>query len=198
VKILIGIAIVAVGLLGVVAFTQGVDESVVEEIRDEIIPMEGMETTYGIPLTLSSLPEFVGWWYTLVPLVEDDVRYIDGLNVLVAPCCDDNPAYKCCCENDEGQACNVIRSGKGLAAHLIHDLEYTSEQVSSAVLEWLQFARPDYYIAAELESRNMVPALFGMTTNGSCYRGLCGTPISQGGCGGMNELIEPAIESSNT
>lgn len=197
-KILIGLIVLVVGLLGVVAFTQGVDESVVEEIRDEIIPMEGMETTYGIPLTLSSLPEFVGWWYTLVPLVEDDVRYIDGLSVLVAPCCDDNPAYKCCCENDEGQACNVIRSGKGLAAHLIYDLEYTSEQVSSAVLEWLQFARPDYYIAAELENRNMVPALVDLTTQGSCYRQMCDTPISEGGCGGMKELIEPAIESSNT
>jgi hypothetical protein len=24
-------------------------------------------------------------------------------------------------------------------------------------------------------------------------RGMCGTPISQGGCGGMDELVEPAI-----
>jgi hypothetical protein len=198
VKILIGIAIVAVVLLGVVAFTQDVDMSVVEEIRAEIIPVEGTETEYGIPLSLNSLPQFVGWWYTLVPLVEEDARYIDGLSVLVAPCCDDNPAFKCCCENDEGQACNVIRSGKGLAAHLILDLGYDAEQVAASVLEWFSFARSDYYLAAELANRRLNPALYGLTTQGSCYRGLCDAPISQGGCGGMNELIEPAIETSTT
>ena len=197
-KILIGLVVVAVGLFGVLAFTQGADESVLEAIQAEIIPVESAETEYGIPLSLNSLPQFVGWWYTLVPLVEDDARYIDGLSVLVAPCCDDNPAFKCCCENDEGQACNIIRSGKGLAAHLIQNLDYSAEQVALSVLEWFHFARPDYYLAAELANRHMVPALYGLTTQGSCYRGLCDTPISEGGCGGMNELIEPSIETSTS
>jgi len=198
VKIFIGIVVVVVGLIGIVSFTQGADQAVLEEIRAEIIPIENTATDYGIPLSLNSLPQFVGWWYSLVPLAEDDARYIDGLSALVAPCCDDNPAYKCCCENDEGQACNIIRSGKGLAAHLIYDLNYDTEQVTASVLEWLTFARPDYYLAAELANRRINPALYGLTTQGSCYRGLCDTPISQGGCGGMNELIEPAIEMSNT
>lgn len=197
-KIFIGIVVVVVGLIGIVSFTQGADQAVLEEIRAEIIPIENTATDYGIPLSLNSLPQFVGWWYSLVPLAEDDARYIDGLSSLVAPCCDDNPAYKCCCENDEGQACNIIRSGKGLAAHLIYDLNYDTEQVTASVLEWLTFARPDYYLAAELANRRINPALYGLTTQGSCYRGLCDTPISQGGCGGMNELIEPAIEMSNT
>ncbi|MBU1050738.1 hypothetical protein KKG90_12020 [Candidatus Bipolaricaulota bacterium] len=197
-KIFIGIVVVVVGLIGIVSFTQGADQAVLEEIRAEIIPIENTATDYGIPLSLNSLPQFVGWWYSLVPLAEDDARYIDGLSALVAPCCDDNPAYKCCCENDEGQACNIIRSGKGLAAHLIYDLNYDTEQVTASVLEWLTFARPDYYLAAELANRRINPALYGLTTQGSCYRGLCDTPISQGGCGGMNELIEPAIEMSNT
>ncbi len=197
-KLFIGVVVLAAALVGVVAFTQGADESVLEKIRAEIIPLEGVETDYGIALSLHSLPQFVGWWYTLVPVVEDDARYVDGLSALVAPCCDDNLAIKCCCENDEGQACNIIRSGKGLAAHLILDLGYDAEQVTASVLEWFRFARPDYYLAAELANRSINPMLYGLTTQGSCYRGLCDTPISLGGCGGMNELIEPAIETNNT
>jgi len=119
------------------------------------------------------------------------------LSALAAPCCDDNPVIKCCCETEPGQACNLIRSAKGLAAHLVVDLGYGAEQVRSNVLQWLEFARPDYYVAAELAARGQNPALYGLTTKGSCYRGLCDAPISQGGCGGMNDLVEPAIAAGS-
>jgi len=195
---LLGSVIILLGLVGMMAFTQADEDTVLDEIRDEIIPVEGAETEYGIPLSLDSLPQFVGWWYTLVPLVEADARYIDGLSALVAPCCDDNLAVKCCCENDAGQACNIIRSGKGLAAHLIQDLNYSTEQVTASVLGWFHFARSDYYLAAELENRQISPRTYGLTTQGSCYRGMCDTPISEGGCGGMKELIEPSIETSTS
>ena len=194
----IGLLLVVVGLLAVSGFAEDADETVLEEIQAEIIPAEGAETEYDIPLSLTSLPQFVEWWYTLVPLVEADARYVDGLSVLVAPCCDDNLAFKCCCENDEGQACNIIRSGKGLAAHLIQGLDYSAEQVAASVLEWFRFARSDYYLAAELAARDIDPELYGLTVEGSCYRGMCDTPISQGGCGGMKELIEPAIETTES
>jgi hypothetical protein len=187
-----------ISLLAGLGIAQETDETVFEEIRAEIIPIEGTETEYGIPLSLTSLPQFVEWWYTVVPLVENDARYFDGLNVLVAPCCDDNAAFKCCCETDEGQACNIIRSGKGLAAHLIQDLDYDAEQVAASVLEWFRFARSDYYLAIELQSREIDPDLYGLTTQGSCYRGMCDIPISEGGCGGMKELIEPAIETTDS
>lgn len=193
-----GSVTILLGLVGMMALTQSDSNTVLDEIRAEIIPIEGAETEYDIPMSLGSLPQFVGWWYTLVPLVEADARYIDGLSALVAPCCDDNLAVKCCCENDAGQACNIIRSGKGLAAHLIHDLDYSTEQVTASVLEWFRFARSDYYSAAELAARDIDPASYGLTVEGSCYRGLCDTPISQGGCGGMKELIEPSIETSTS
>jgi hypothetical protein len=176
-------------LIGV---AQGTDTALLEEIRADVVPAEGAETAYGIPLSLHSLPQFIEWWGSLVPLVEDDPRYYDALSALVAPCCDDNTAFRCCCEKN-GQSCNIIRSGKGLAAHLIHDLDFETEQIRASVFEWFRFARPDYYLAAELEARGVSPIPYGLTTEGSCYRGLCNTPISQGGCGGMQELIEPAI-----
>ncbi|MFC2108893.1 hypothetical protein ACFLS5_05465 [Candidatus Bipolaricaulota bacterium] len=134
----------------------------------------------------------------MVPFVEADARYFDGLSALVAPCCDDNTAFSCCCEGEDGQACNIIRSGKGLAAHLIIDLDYDADQIAASVLEWFRFARSDYYLAAELVNRMIDPALYGLTVEGSCYRGLCGTPISEGGCGGMKELIEPTIETTES
>ena len=193
-----GLLLIIVGLLAAASVAQEADEAVLEEIRAEIIPVEGTETEYDIPLSLTSLPQFVEWWYTLVPTVEADSRYFDALSVLVAPCCDDNQAFKCCCEGDEGQACNIIRSGKGLAAHLIQELDYDAEHVAASVLEWFRFARADYYLAAELTDREIDPALYGLTVEGSCYRGMCDTPISQGGCGGMKELIEPAIETTES
>lgn len=194
----VALTIVVISLLGGLGIAQEADETVLEVIRAEIIPVEGTETEYDIPLSLTSLPQFIEWWYTLVPIVEADSRYFDALSVLVAPCCDDNAAFKCCCETDEGQACNIIRSGKGLAAHLIHDLDYAAEQVATGVLEWFRFARSDYYLAVELQSRDIDPGTYGLTTQGSCYRGMCDTPISEGGCGGMKELIEPSIETTES
>jgi hypothetical protein len=189
--LVMGAAVLAVFL--VIGVAQEADTDLLEEIRAEIIPAERTETAYGIPLSLRSLPQFIEWWTTVVPLIEEDPRYFDALSALVAPCCDDNTAFLCCCEKG-GQSCNIIRSGKGLAAHLIYDLDLETDQIRASVSEWFRFARPDYYLAAELEARGVSPIPYGLTTEGSCYRGMCDVPISQGGCGGMLELIEPAIE----
>ena len=191
--VIVGVASLAV-LVGLASWLEAAAQpNAADELRAGLIPAPGTETSYGIALSLQSLPQFVGWWTTLVPTARSDARYADALNALVAPCCDDNPAFHCCCETQPGQACNLIRSAQGLAAHLVLDLGYSADQVKESVLEWLEFARPDYYVAAELAARGVLTATYGLTTQGSCYRGLCGDPISQGGCGGMNELIEPAV-----
>ena len=137
-----GFGVAALAVVAVLGIAQERDEELLTELRAEIIPDEGTETTYGIPLSLSSLPQLIEWWYTIVPTVETDARYVDALTALVAPCCDDNTAFRCCCEKD-GQACNIVRSGKGLAAYLIRDLNFETEQIQASVLEWFQFARPD-------------------------------------------------------
>ena len=192
--IVIGIvAVVATAALAVGLSLAAGPPGAADEIRAELIPPQGTETAYGIPLSLASLPQFIGWWTTLVPPAQDRPEYADALRSLVAPCCDDNTAFRCCCETQPGQACNLTRSAKGLAAHLVLDLGVTKDQIRENVLQWLEFARPDYYVAAELAARGLDPASYGLTTQGSCYRGLCGAPISQGGCGGMNELVEPTI-----
>ena len=189
----LGFIVGVVALFAISAVSQGKSEDVVAAIEAKIIPAEGTETPYEMPLSLESLPLFVGWWYTLVPQIEADRRFHDALIGLVAPCCDDNTAFQCCCEKN-GQACNIIRSGKGLTAYLITEYDYTAEAISESVLQWYRFARPDYYVAAELLAQGVSPATYGLTTAGSCYRFKCNVAISEGGCGGMEELIEPAIE----
>jgi len=187
----VALGLVVAVVLSVLALGQGDD--LLAEIRAELVPEAGTETSYGMPLSVESLSQLVDWWYTLVPAVEDQPAYVDGLRQLVAPCCDDNTAFKCCCEQGDN-ACNLIRSGKGLAAYLILELDYQAEAVAASVLEWFRFVRPDYYVAAELAARGLDPQLYGLTTHGSCYRGLCDVAISEGGCGGMLELFEPAID----
>ncbi len=192
----VNIASIFVLLMSPFGVTQASD-TILDDLRAELIPAEDADTAYGRPLTLASLPQFVEWWITLVPVAESDPRYAEALLGLVAPCCDDNPAYKCCCETGDN-ACNLIRSGKGLAAHLTVDLDYDAEAVAASVLEWFRFARPDYYLAVALEEGGLSSRDYGLTTRGSCYRGMCEVPISEGGCGGMNEVVESALEMSNT
>ena len=187
------IALIATAMLLLVGSAIAQDADLLARIEARLIPAEGTQTDYGIPLSLDSLPQFVDWWYTLVPSVENDPRYVEALSSLVAPCCDDNLAFKCCCEDDEGQACNIIRSAKGLAAYLIMEFDYETQALADGVLQWLRFARPDYYVAVALEEAGENPQKYGLTTKGSCYRFMCNTPISEGGCGGMKKLIEPAI-----
>lgn len=185
--------VAGVMIVGLTTSIASQDYDLLAEIEARLVPPEGTETTYGIPLSLQSLPQFVEWWYTLVPSVEGDARYVEALSSLVAPCCDDNLAYKCCCEQG-GQACNIIRSGKGLAAYLITEHDFDTESIEASVLEWFRFARPDYYVAAELIALRKSPITYGLPTKGSCYRRMCETAISEGGCGGMKGLIEPAID----
>ena len=49
-----------VSLLGVAA--AGTDDGVLASLRLELIPAAGTETAYGMPLSLTSLPQFIGWW----------------------------------------------------------------------------------------------------------------------------------------
>lgn len=172
------------------------DEELLEAIYEEIIPHTGTETGYGIPLDLGNLPMFIDWFYEIDLGSEEQKVFHDALIALVAPCCDDNTMFRCCCEKGE-RACNLVRSGKGLASYLIHGKGYTAEEIREAVLQWLQFARPDYYVARELEARGIDPRQYDLTTYGSCYRQLCQVSISQGGCGGMEDLIEPAIQHND-
>lgn len=178
-------------------YAAGEDIELLQRIYAEVIPAPGTDTSYGIPLAWANLPQFLDWFYTITLTPAERQVFEDALSQLVAPCCDDNTMVRCCCEKG-GRGCNLVRSGKGLAAYLVHDKGFAATEVRAAVLQWLKFVRPDYYVARALQERGISPAAYDLTTHGSCYRGLCEVAISQGGCGGMSVLIEPEAQGEPT
>ena len=183
--LLLALLIVSCGSSSVANEEDG--EDVVASIRTELIPSEGAATDYDIPLSLGNLTQFIGWSDSIVLFSAESRTFRNALDSLPTPCCDDHKLLSCCCERD-GLACNLVQSAKGLTAYLIHNWGYDVGELKDALLEWLRFARPDYYIARELADRRMDPDDFNLTTYGSCYRNLCTTAIAVGGCGGMESL----------
>jgi len=165
------------------------------ELYTEIVPTAGTETKYGIPLALENAPQFASWYYE-IKLSPEELEVIqEALAPLVAPCCDDNPLLRCCCER-KGKICNLVRSARGLAAWLVQEKGFTADEVRDAVLEWLRFVHGDYYVTKALADRDIPPSRYGLTTYGACYRRLCEVPLSLGGCGGMGleVLVSPPEE----
>lgn len=161
----------------------------------EIVPSVGTETEYGIPLTMENAVQFASWYYEVRLSLEELEIVQQALAPLAAPCCDDNPLLRCCCERN-GKICNLVRSARGLAAWLVQEKEFPPEKVRAAVLEWLRFAHGDYYVAKALADHDIPASQHGLTTYGACYRKLCEIPLSQGGCGGMGleVLVSPPEE----
>ena len=162
-----------------------------ERIWAEIIPVEGTVTDYEIPLSLENTQQFIDW-YNAINLTSAQQALRDGaLRPLVAPCCDEYPMSTCCCE------CNLSRSVWGLSAYLITEKGYTVDQLQEAILQWLHFIRPDYYVASALEEEGKIPRVFGLSTQSSCYTDRCNLPFYReteylhlGGCGGMEDLVQ--------
>jgi hypothetical protein len=102
--------------------------------------------------------------YQTIQLTPEQERVkVAALATIPAPCCDDNPLATCCCP------CNMAKAAWGMAAWLITERQYGVEQVRQAALDWLAAANP------------------GGFTGDACYKGGCGRPIHQNGCGGMND-----------
>ncbi|MCK4355759.1 hypothetical protein KAW44_01610 [Candidatus Bipolaricaulota bacterium] len=165
--------------------------NVAERIWAKIIPVEGTVTDYEIPLSLENTQQFIDW-YNAINLTSAQQALRDGaLRPLVAPCCDEYPMSTCCCE------CNLSRSVWGLSAYLITEKGYTVDQLQEAILQWLHFIRPDYYVASALEEEGKIPRVFGLSTQSSCYTDRCNLPFYReteylhlGGCGGMEDLVQ--------
>jgi len=163
-----------------------------ERIWAEIIPVEGMVTDYDIPLSLRNTQQFIDWYNAINLTSAQRALRDEALRELVAPCCDEYPMSTCCCE------CNLSRSVWGLSGYLITEKGgYTVDQLQEAILQWLHFIRPDYYVASTLEEEGKIPRVFGLSTQSSCYERRCHLPfygkteyLHLGGCGGMEDLIQ--------
>lgn len=89
----------------------------------------------------------------------------EALDAIPAPCCKDNPLTTCCCP------CNMAKTSWGLSKYLIAKEGYNAAQVKKTVEEWIQFINKDGF------------------SGDVCYKGQCGAPWKQNGCGGMKEPI---------
>lgn len=87
----------------------------------------------------------------------------EALSTIPAPCCSDYSISTCCCP------CNLAKSVWGLSNFLIAELNYSNEEVKSAVLEWIHLTNKDGY------------------AGNACHRGRCNLPFKEDGCGGMDE-----------
>lgn len=195
------LTILLISIMGVVGCGDG--ESVTadkalnaaEKIWAKIIPAKGTVTDYEIPLSLENTQEFIDW-YNDIDLTAEQIALRDGaLEPLVAPCCDEYPMSTCCCE------CNLSRSIWGLSAYLIAEKGYTADQLQEAILQWVHFIRPDYYVATALDEEGEIPRVFGFSTQSSCFTNRCELPFYSkteyqhlGGCGGMDDLVQVATD----
>lgn len=183
-----------VGLALVLSLNRGPSEEgegvlSLEALRAEVIPQVGTSTTYGIPLSWDNAQQFADWYYRYPLTREEEGVLREALGEIPTPCCDDTRLTRCCCERS-GQICNLVRSARGLAAWLIREKGFSASQVREAVEDWVRFAHPGYYLARELRARGGSPQQHGLSTQGTCYRGACELPWSQGGCGGMGRQVK--------
>ena len=157
-------------------------EDLVAVISAEIIPEEGIQTSYAISLSLDNTQRFIDYYdaSSLTPKQSDTMR--SALLPLKAPCCDDNSMATCCCP------CNLAKSVWGLSGYLITQKSYGVERVREAASQWLRFIYPKYYIIQEMRNRGVDPAQYGLVHENACYVGNCELPIEDVGCGGMGEL----------
>ncbi|MBC8262676.1 MAG: hypothetical protein H8E47_00945, partial [Anaerolineales bacterium] len=84
-----------------------------EEVAAAIIPHEGDETSYGLPLSLNNTQQLINYYNAIRLTSEQKSILQDALLPLKAPCCDDNPMSTCCCP------CNLAKSVWGLSSYLI-------------------------------------------------------------------------------
>ena len=87
----------------------------------------------------------------------------EALSAIPAPCCKDYSIATCCCP------CNLAKSVWGLSELLIVERGYGAERVKSVVEDWIDFTNGNGYSGT------------------ACYKGRCGRPFAEDGCGGMDE-----------
>ena len=178
------LAVIAAGAIWLLGRDGRVSLVTPEVLAAEIVPSEGDDTSYGIPLSLSNTRQFIDH-YESAALTHDQQAIVDeALSELPAVCCDDNSMATCCCP------CNLAKSVWGLSRWLVVEHGYGLDQVRESVSQWLHFVHGDYYVRQEIEKRGISPGDYGVSHGDACYVGNCELAFVEGGCGGMGRLVQ--------
>ena len=185
VLVLIGAAMMGGSSVGVASQAQ----PSLAALSTENVPAEGAETVYGLPLAWENAHLFAACYDAIQLQGEGMIVFEEALAPLAAPCYDDNPLARCCCERG-GLIRNVVRTTRELGAYLVR-AGYDAEIVSAAMEQWLRFIHGDYYVARALAAMGEDPIAYRLfkPENGACYRNLCNAPLREGGCGGMGSEV---------
>jgi hypothetical protein len=116
--------------------------------------------------------EFIGYSRSIALTPEQQKVRAQALENIPAPCCSKFSAETCCCP------CNLAKSVWGLSHYLIAKKGAGAAEVSANVRDWIAFA----------SASPKGPSGTTCDTAGGCAR-----PISQDGCGGMNERDMTAV-----
>jgi hypothetical protein len=155
-----------------------------EVIAAEIVPHEGEETPYGVPLSLANTQRFIDYYEATALSPAQQAIVDEALGTLPAVCCDDNSMATCCCP------CNLAKSVWGLCGYLVVEQGYGVEEVRESASQWLHFIHGDYFVRQELARRDVDPGDFGVSHGDACYVGKCEMAFTDGGCGGMGALVQ--------
>ena len=194
VKVVCWLVFFAVLVPSLLGWAQGEPSAILADLTATLIPQSGSVTSYGISLSVENAQVFADWFYQIQLSPQEKAVVEEELVSVPAPCCDDNSVLACCCSKN-GNICNLTRSAQGLAAFLVHNKGFSGDTTKVAVIEWLHFLHPNYYLATGLEEQGRNPKDFGLEASESyesCYQDLCGGPIDQGGCGGMGLEVKVA------
>jgi hypothetical protein len=137
------------------------------------------------PLDLRGTGQFVDWFHTIE--LNESARALEdsALSALVAPCCNDDSAATCCCE------CNLTRSAWGLPTS--SGMGRSMKRAFAGPPSIGSDSRPPTPASQPLSKRAVDSGGFGLTTYGSCHRGITEFPVTEGACTGMAEVIEPGV-----
>lgn len=198
VLVVVFLAVAASSLMGWAQVEPG--PTLLADLTAVLIPQSGSVTSYGIPLLIENAQYFADWFYEIQLSPQEKAVVEEELVSIPAPCCDDNSVLACCCSKS-GKICNLTRSAQGLAAFLVHGKGFSGDATKAAVLQWLHFLHPDYYLATALEEQGRDPKDFGLKASESyesCYQELCEAPLDRGGCGGMGLEVKVAFAGTNS
>jgi len=132
----------------------------------QVSSSNGKTSEPGTPTFEGSRAEaerFMGYHRSIQLTPEQEATKRAALEAIPAPCCSNFSAATCCCE------CNLARTIWGLSNFLIAEKGFGVERVRDAVNAWIAALDPSGF------------------PGDSCFKGGCGRPFEEGGCGGMHE-----------
>jgi hypothetical protein len=120
-------------------------KDVVKQIAAEIIPAEGTETDYGIPISTNSMAELIS--YRDLELTADQLAVYDSIAGSI-------PCVSCCRAAAFGQCgCGHAQAYQGLTKYLLRE-GYSEDYIRNEITKkWQPYFFPEYFVQLELPAQ---------------------------------------------